>query len=66
MIKWEYLVLKMEAGGFWSGGIIDDNSMTFALNDLGEKGWELTSTVETNMQNGATRSVMLIFKRIKV
>jgi hypothetical protein len=33
------------------------------MNRMGQAGWELVSALDTNSSNGATRFVILIFKR---
>lgn len=60
--QWEYRVFKVEAGGFF-GGVVDAQEITTFLNQRGAEGWELVSTVDTNMGNGATRDLILFLKR---
>lgn len=59
---WEYEVLKVEPGGFF-GGKVDTGELKARLNALGRQGWELASTIETNLSNGASREAVLILKR---
>lgn len=59
---WEYELLKIEPGGFF-GGKVDANDLLNRLSEMGKKGWELASTFETNVSNGGSRDVVLIFKR---
>ena len=59
---WEYHTLKIHPGGFF-GGKVDSNQLAQALNQLGQQGWELCSTFETNTGQGASAEVVLIFKR---
>lgn len=61
---WEYKTIKLGASGFM-GGIVDENALTTALNDLGRQGWELASAFDTNQYQGQTRDVVVIFKRPK-
>ncbi len=61
-MKWEYKILKITATGFM-GGKFDDKDLTDQMNELGRDRWELTSAFDTNMGQGATRDVVLLFKR---
>lgn len=64
MKKFEYFVLEVAAGSFWSGGgKIDVDELANELNELGQQGWELTSSVDLNMAQGQSRSVVLMLKR---
>lgn len=62
MDNWEYKALKVEARGFF-GGKVDLDELEAELNALGRQGWELTSTFETNMSQGASREVVCLMKR---
>jgi len=61
-MKWEYKILKMTTTGFM-GGKFDDKELTDRMNELGRDRWELASAFDTNMGQGATRDVVLLFKR---
>ncbi len=61
-MKWEYLSLVIETGGFL-GGKMDAQKFTDTLNSRGAEGWELVSVFDTNMQHGVTRHVIAILKR---
>ncbi len=61
-MKWEYKTLKMEAGGFM-GGKFDSKTLNNQMNELGRDGWELVTGFDTNMGQGATRDIVLIFKK---
>ncbi|MCK8491123.1 DUF4177 domain-containing protein [Spirosoma sp. RP8] len=64
MKKFEYRVLDVAAGGFWSGGgKIDVQELTDKLNELGQQGWEVVSSVDLNMAQGQSRSVLVMLKR---
>ncbi|UHG90502.1 DUF4177 domain-containing protein [Spirosoma oryzicola] len=64
MKKFEYRVLDVAAGGFWSGGgKIDVQELTDKLNELGQQGWEVVSSVDLNMAQGQSRSVLVTLKR---
>ncbi|NDU94146.1 DUF4177 domain-containing protein [Spirosoma terrae] len=64
MKKFEYNVLEVPTNGFWSGGgKIDAQQLMEKLNELGQQGWELTSSVDLNMAQGQSRSVIIMLKR---
>ena len=66
LMKWEYKTLKIEPEKkFWSwGGDLDSEGVDSQLNLMGQQGWELVSAFDTNSStHGATRFVVLIFKR---
>jgi hypothetical protein len=64
-MKWEYKTLKLEhaSGWFGLGGNVDEAGIDKEMNRMGKEGWELVSALDTNSSNGATRFVILIFKR---
>lgn len=63
MERWEYKTIKFETTGFL-GGILDLQTFTDELNDLGRSGWELVSCFDTNQSQGASREVIAVLKRI--
>jgi hypothetical protein len=65
MKRFEYHVFKIgsKAGWFSAGGEVDTSAIDRHLNELGAEGWELISAFDTNMGHGATRDVIMIFKR---
>lgn len=62
MNLWEYHTEKFETSGFM-GGILDVEAFNNCLNRLGQQGWELVNTFDTNMSHGQTRFIIAIFKR---
>jgi Domain of unknown function (DUF4177) len=62
MKKFEYKILKTRQEGFWDPTVNQD-SLSENLNILGELGWELTSAIETNTYQGATKEIVLFLKR---
>ena len=62
MGSWEYRTIKVKTKGFL-GGKVDLDELEGELNRLGQEGWELVSTFETNMSDGVSREVVCIFKR---
>lgn len=62
MQKWEYRTVKMNAKGFL-GGVLDTNEFDRLLNQLGQQGWNLVSTFDTNMVEGTSREFVAVFKR---
>ncbi len=61
-MKWEYHVFKTRAKGLM-GGKIDEQDLSDKINQLGRDEWELVTGFDTNMGHGATRDIVLIFKR---
>ena len=63
---WEYTTIQLDfqQGKFFSvGGLFDAHLFSNELNRLGWDGWELVSTFDTNMGQGATRFVIAVLKR---
>jgi len=60
---WEYKTIKLAATGFWSSGNIDAEKLDQVMNELGMQGWELAAALDTNCVQGATKDVVVIFKR---
>lgn len=63
MTQWEYRTVKVEAKGWFVGGVLDQSKFEAALNELGRDGWELVSTFDTNMLHGQTREIVAVLKR---
>ena len=64
MKRYEYKVLDVIAKGFF-GGKIDFAALNEKLDELGEDGWEVAAMEDTNMYEGASRSIVVILKREK-
>jgi hypothetical protein len=66
MNRWEYEVVQVHvAGGNWSvGGQANPAEIKNALNQLGMQGWELASAFDTTQGGGASRQIVLLFKRM--
>jgi len=62
MKKFEYNVLDVPTTG-WFGGKVNFKELSIKLNELGREGWEVISTTDTNMWEGASRGVIIILKR---
>jgi Domain of unknown function (DUF4177) len=60
---WEYTSVSIAATGFWVGGNLDMVQFQSMLNEHGKQGWELVSSFDTNQASGATRNVIVVFKR---
>ena len=58
-MKWEYNTVKIDP----AGGKFDENTFKRLLNELGQQGWELVNTFDTNQKYGASRHVIAILKR---
>ena len=65
MQQWEYRTVKVEAKGWFAGGVLDQPKFETALNELGRDGWELVSTFDTNMLHGQTREIVAVLKRLR-
>ena len=61
-MRFEYKTIKLATGGLL-GGKFDASSLDAELNRLGEQGWELTRSLDTNSMNGQTRDIVAILKR---
>lgn len=64
MVLWEYRTLKYATGGFL-GGKIDEQEFQDELNEYGSQGWELVSCFDTSQSQGASRDIIVVFKRKK-
>jgi hypothetical protein len=64
MPKWEYKTVKFESTG-WTSGNIDESVIDGRINKLGDQGWELVSTFDTNKTEGASKYFVMTFKRPK-
>lgn len=62
MRVWEYHTEQFETKGFM-GGILDVATFNTRLNQLGQQGWELVNTFDTNMSQGQSRYIIAVFKR---
>lgn len=62
MPQFEYKVLDVAAKGFW-GGKINSQELAEKLNELGRAGWEVISSTDTNLYEGATKGLIIILKR---
>ena len=64
MDKYEYKTFIYDTKGLW-GGIVDVNQFQNELNTFGNDGWELISSISTTQSQGASKSIVCIFKRKK-
>jgi hypothetical protein len=62
MKQFEYRILNVTAGGFW-GQDFDAQALTDKLNELGREGWEIVSTVDTEIYGGSSRGLLFTLKR---
>lgn len=62
-MNWEYRAIALKATGWISGGNIDHDRLSSMMNNLGREGWELTSSFVTSEVSGATKEVVVLFKR---
>jgi hypothetical protein len=61
-MEWEYYTLRIKATGFW-GAKIETDKLDATLNEAGSQGWELVSAAGLNQSYGATKELVLFFKR---
>ena len=64
-MQWEYRTVKLSAMGGFLGGKFDETKLDDAMNRLGAEGWELAAALDTNQGYGATRDIVVLFKRPK-
>jgi hypothetical protein len=62
MKRWEYLLYKTKPEG-WLHDSVHEDSIEQVLNNLGQQGWEVTSTLETNVGDGRTKDIVFLLKR---
>lgn len=62
MEQWEYKTMKYKTGGFL-GGKVDTEEFEQELNEHGMDGWELVSCFDTSISQGASKDVIVVFKR---
>lgn len=63
MSRWEYNTVIFEESGWFPSGGLDGKKFQAKLDELGTKGWELTSVFATERVQGGTRQVVAVFKR---
>jgi len=61
-MKWEYRILKKGTKGF-TGGKFDEQELEKEINELGRQEWELVAAFGTSQGYGATREIVLLFKK---
>jgi hypothetical protein len=64
-MRWQYKLLKLspEPDGIFNQASLDEDELDRNLNELGWDGWELSGVVQNNRGHGATRDIVLVFKR---
>ncbi|QQE13380.1 DUF4177 domain-containing protein [Planctomycetota bacterium] len=62
-MKWEYKTHTIDIRGFFSSGNVDVSETDRVLNHYGQHGWELISSFDTNHHDGASKLIVMIFKR---
>lgn len=62
MEQWEYKTIKIKTGGFL-GGKVDEEEFQEVLNQYGRECWELVSCFDTSQSQGASRDIIVVFKR---
>jgi len=64
MDKFEYKTLVIDTEGFF-GGKVDTGELEDRINMFGDAGWEMIGTTTTNQSYGASKSIVIFFKRRK-
>ncbi|MBD7966744.1 DUF4177 domain-containing protein [Paenibacillus gallinarum] len=64
MEQWEYKTMKYKTGGFL-GGKVDTEEFEQELNEHGLDGWKIVSCFDTSISQGASKDVIVVFKRRK-
>ena len=67
MKKFEYKILTMDIRQGWSltAEKLDGDILMEKLDAYGSDGWELVNTVDTNLREGGSNELVMIFKREK-
>lgn len=62
MPQYEYKTLEFATPSTWKTIKVNSEELEAQLNELGRQGWELTTSLDTNIY-GYTQKVILILKR---
>ena len=60
--RWEYTTLKIEPTGLF-GGKVDTDELVSRLTELGSRGWELVTSIESSHVDGGSSEAVLVLKR---
>lgn len=60
-MTWEYKTIELDFSGFFSAKV-DEGRLEREMNDLGQQGWELVTTIDI-ASTGSSTGVVLLFKR---
>lgn len=66
MTRYEYTILEVPVKRWFLGGKVDTQALTDKLNELGRQGWQVTTMTDTNMAQGASRSLFVILQKENV
>ena len=61
-MRWQYITDAIYAGGFFFP-CVDRWKLESRIKERNEQGWELVSALPVNGYYGATREVLMIFRR---
>lgn len=61
---YEYKLAKIQGGGMFKGGLIDEKKSQELLDRMSAEGWRLISSF-VEMQNGASMNLTTIWERPK-
>ncbi len=66
MTTYEYKILEVPVKRWFLGGKVDTQALADKLNELGREGWQVTTMTDTNMAQGASRSLFVILRKEKM
>lgn len=61
-MKWEYKTVKLAIGNFLSSNF-ELTEIDKFVNQFGQQGWEIVSTLDLNSYSGGSVEIVLFFKR---
>jgi hypothetical protein len=62
MTRWEYQTVQLDVEGFFRPHV-DEESVSYQLNQLGAQGWELVSAFDLNRGHGRSVEIVAMLKR---
>jgi len=62
MQKWKHKMVKIPTKGVF-GGKVDDERINALLDRMSNEGWEMVSVVDTSQSYGASKYLLLFFKK---
>ena len=59
---YEYRITKIQGGGMFKAGLIDEKKSQTLLDEMAGQGWRLVSAF-VEVQNGSSRNLSMIWER---